>query len=214
MLSQNEHDIIKNSKSNKFQNGSPRDVENIHEIRKLIREQSNLVSFKQRVKSSPETDLELDLPFKRFSTLPDIPRVDDAFYRTESNLKIEKLENEENQIPIHIPKIDEKKSHSNYASKKDTFYHFASSSSSRINLGQKFSSFENDLTLRNALDLDEDLPLSNEPTVLNQRLVFTCPVARMISPIKRPQAPSPPTSPNHTRSIQNSESDAESNFMI
>ncbi|RNA02587.1 hypothetical protein BpHYR1_008443 [Brachionus plicatilis] len=208
---QNENGFLNNSKyANISQKPSPRDAENIHEIRRLIQEQSNVMPAKQRTKSNPNPNLDLDLPFKRFSTLPDIPSSDDPFYRTESNLKNDKIDNQEKQIGDQNSKNEEKKSQIiNIVSRKDTFYHFASSSTSRITIDQKFSSFENQSTLRNALDLDEDLPISNEPKIINQRLIFTCPVSRMISPIKRPQAPSPPTSAIRKRSFQNSESDSE-----
>ncbi|RNA29817.1 hypothetical protein BpHYR1_029250 [Brachionus plicatilis] len=210
---QNENGFLNNSKyANISQKPSPRDAENIHEIRRLIQEQTNVMPAKQRTKSNPNPNLDLDLPFKRFSTLPDIPSSDDPFYRTESNLKNDKIGNQEKQIGYQNSKNEEKKSQIiNIVSRKDTFYHFASSSTSRITIDQKFSSFENQSTLRNALDLDEDLPISNEPKIINQRLIYTCPVSRMISPIKRPQAPSPPTSAIRKRSFQNSESDSETN---
>ena len=205
MYFQNDPKILKSSIINQKTQVSG-EIEKMNEIRQLIKDQNVMPSTKQKIK----IDSQLEIPFKRFSTLPDIPREDDPFYRTESNLKMEKLENEHYQNSNN----NEKPQIVNYVSRKDTFYHFAPSNTNRMTINQKFSSLENELTLQNALDLDEDLPLSNEPTKLNQRLVFTCPVARMISPVKRPQAPSPPSSAIRKRNFLNSESDSESNFVL
>lgn len=189
-----------NSKNQEFG-----EVEKIDEIRKLIMDQNVIASTKHKININSKNN-EFEIPFKRFSTLPDIPREDDPFYRTESNLKMEKLENEQ----YHHLDNSEKTQTINYVTRKDTFYHFAPSNANKIHLNQKLASLENHLSLRNALDLDEDLPLFNEPTKLNQRQVFTCPVSRMISPVNRPQAPSPPSSALRKRNILNSESDSES----
>ena len=72
---------------------SPRDAENINEIRKLIREQSNITNngniIMHRSSNSDSSD-DLEVPVRKFTPLPDIPRSDDAYFRTESRLIKEK----------------------------------------------------------------------------------------------------------------------------
>lgn len=58
-------------------------------------------------------------------------------------------------------------------------------------------------SLPNAMDLDEDLPMNpvHEPT--HRRDIYTSPGERLISPIKRPQAPSPAASGYRRRELIN-----------
>ncbi|CAF0912102.1 unnamed protein product [Brachionus calyciflorus] len=189
-----------------------RDEENIQEIRKLIREQSNMTSKSvSRLRSHSDSSDEIEVPVKRFPPLPDIPRSDDPFYRTESKLikdRIDQnLDNNNNSNSFTMEVSDYKYSNN----KKDTLYHFASSSSNKIN--HRLPSIENH-SLQNAMDLDEDLPISNESTRINQRLIYTSPGDRIISPIKRPQAPSPPSSAHRKKSNQNSDTDSDNDLII
>lgn len=86
------------AKSNKHQLQQPiiastSELENINEIRKLIREQtmlnakSNASNVKFRVNNSnSDSSDELEVPVRRFTPLPDIPRSDEPYFRTESRL--------------------------------------------------------------------------------------------------------------------------------
>ena len=66
---------------------SPREVENINEIRKLIREQSNLnLNVVRHRSSNSDSSDDLEGPVRKFTPLPDIPRSEDAYFRTESRL--------------------------------------------------------------------------------------------------------------------------------
>lgn len=75
-------------------NTSPRETQNINEIRKLIRDQTFLANsradsatgvIRHRNQNSESSD-DLEVPVRRFTPLPDIPRYDDPYYRTESRL--------------------------------------------------------------------------------------------------------------------------------
>lgn len=200
---------------------SPREVENIQEIRKLIREQSNLVAKntgRVRIQSDSSDDIDIEVPVKRFPPLPDIPRSDDPFYRTESKLIKDDLEDQssflENSTAINFFNGDDQ--YFKFTTRKETLYHFATTSTSKINHSQRLPSLENQInhSLQNAMDLDEDLPLSNEPNKLNHRLIYTSPGDRMISPIKRPQAPSPPASAYRKKNNQSSDSDSDNDLII
>ena len=100
MALQNDFEYTKYSKTKYHQSAiqpSPREAENIQEIRKLIREQSNLAARstgRVRIQSDSSDDLDIEVPVKRFPPLPDIPRSDDPFYRTESKLIKDDLEDQ------------------------------------------------------------------------------------------------------------------------
>lgn len=77
------------------QETSPREADNIMEIRKLLREQSNLSNkaiSKMKHSNSDSSD-EFEIPLRRFTPLPDIPRSDDVYFRTESKLMKESKAN-------------------------------------------------------------------------------------------------------------------------
>ena len=76
---------------------TPREMDNINEIRKLIREQSFLNSKSNNNRSHngcSESSDEVEVPCRRFTPLPDIPRLDDAYYRTESRLITHEIDRE------------------------------------------------------------------------------------------------------------------------
>lgn len=104
-----------------------------------------------------------------------------------------------------------------YSRLKETRYHFGGSNttaSNKINFSHRLPALEKTInhSLQNTMDLDEDLPIN--PVCIgshNQRNVYTSPGDRIISPIKRPQAPSPPTSAfrRKTEDINIGSSDSE-----
>lgn len=200
---------------------SPREVDNINEIRRLIREQSNLSSSNKNIirhlNSNSDSSDELEVPVRRFTPLPDIPRSDDAYFRTESRLIKDKeilisdnfINDDKDEItytnnlntnnpannldlndynPVsaniiyHYP-------HNKY--KKETRYHFGSSTQNKINYSYRLPALEKQAnhSIQNTMDLDEDLPMNpvSEPDTNNSRQIYTSPGDRIISPIKRPQ---------------------------
>jgi len=194
---------------------SPREVENINEIRKLIREQSNLSSNVVRHRSTnSDSDSDLEVPVRKFTPLPDIPRSEDAYFRTESRLIKEKehvickensfiddkpvinyLNNSVDDItenPKHIENIYINHFNSNRKFKKETRYHFGTSSNqNKVNLCYRLPALEKQIShsIQSTMDLDEDLPMNpvSEPDTQNHRQIYTSPGDRIISPVKRPQ---------------------------
>jgi hypothetical protein len=245
-----------NSNSNRisqFYQVSPRQVENINEIRRLVREQSSIVI------SNSIGDLDgenLDAPLKKFTTpLPDIPRSDDAYYRTESRLikdciepepKLIQTSDNNNNKSLKNTDINLKNSINNEIFsdepclftdmpikfiRKETRYHFGNvsggggMSKNQINFSHRLPALDNNKqnhhNINNTMDLDEDLPINPinpTPDYINQRLIYTSPGDRIISPIKRPQAPSPMSSAYRRKSNKNfninSESDSETDLII
>lgn len=240
------------------------EIENINEIRKLIREQTLLksnVKLRVHTTNSDESD-ELEVPIRRFTPLPDIPRSDEPYFRTESRLiKTEiKCDNitltKQNtslgfdtqttttttttpvttNSPHQQHQQQQQNSSSSYcfdnlntqslnefskynrATNKETRYHFASSTttsgsmppSKKLN-NHRLPALEKIIThtIQNTMDLDEDLPMNPEP-IQNQRGIYTSPGDRIISPIKRPQAPSPLSSSLAYRRKANQKSDSDS----
>lgn len=98
MLTENQPKVKPNIQQH---NIASSEIENINEIRKLIREQT-LLNTKSNVKlrthnSNSDSSDELEVPIRRFTPLPDIPRLDEPYFRTESRLikneiKIDKKE--------------------------------------------------------------------------------------------------------------------------
>ena len=209
---------------------------NINDIRRLIREQTN-VSKNSRYYNgnSGDSSDELEVPIRKFTPLPDIPRMDDAYFRTESNL-VKRHHHNTNHLdldseysfiddskqeyaPAHTASGDPSSSSSSSTtmansavagnslnrtsfnakqSRKETRYHFGSSNYASFGNGKKafnhrLPSLEKNInhTIQSTMDLDEDLPMNPEPDRTNQRQIYTSPGDRIISPIKRPNAPSP-----------------------
>jgi hypothetical protein len=111
-----------------------------------------------------------DVPIRRYPPLPDIlmPSINNTFFRTEATLTQTKQAS-----PV----------------KKQVFNHFAPTQRAHLPALNK----RQNLPVTNAMDLDEDLPQCHtNPT--HRAATYTSPGERIISPIKRPSAPSPPTS--------------------
>ena len=111
-----------------------------------------------------------DVPIKRYPPLPEIsmPSINNTFFRTEATLT---------QTKQMSP------------AKKQVFNHFAPTQRAHLPALNK----RQNLPVTNAMDLDEDLPQCHtNPT--HRAATYTSPGERIISPIKRPSAPSPPTS--------------------
>lgn len=84
---------------------SPQELENINQIRKLIRDQSflglntsktNIVGSRNEYRESLD---DLEVPVRRFTPLPGIPRFEDPYYRTKSQLIKHEIDNDD--IPIN-----------------------------------------------------------------------------------------------------------------
>lgn len=151
----------------------------VDDFREIIREQSFIVQNN----STTDSDF-IDVPIKKYPPLPDIavPNLQpttNAFFRTEAVLTTSKQ-------PSSQPK-------------KQMFYHFAPPTQRghlpALNKRQA-------LPMTNVMDLDEDLPQCNT-TIAHRAATYTSPGDRVISPIKRPSAPSPPTSAQIKRPGQN-----------
>jgi hypothetical protein len=112
----------------------------------------------------------MDVPVKKYPPLPEIsiPSVNNTFFRTESTLT----------QPKQTTQI-----------KKQIFNHFAPTQRAHLPTLNK----RQNLLVTNAMDLDEDLPQCNTNST-HRAATYTSPGERIISPIKRPSAPSPPTS--------------------
>jgi len=199
---------------------SPNEQENINEIRKLIREQSFLgISSTDTIKVRNQNryfDLsdDIDVSIRRFTPLPGIPRFEDPYYRTESQLLKNEITNDSYKDSFSLKRslTNEKYSHSfeadNYYNsniKNKTQLMFTRGEAQKIN---HFSSIENksnkkcvhrlpaleksiNHSYQNTMDLDEDLPLNIVNESINRRGIYTSPGERLVSPVKRPQAPSP-----------------------
>lgn len=237
------------------QNGSPRQVDHIDEIRRLVREQSSITGGAAAVGGQYLDDDEVDVPIRKFTPLPDIPRSDDAYYRTESRLikeRVSPINSRNNSIFIENSSTSKetggslRKTSSGHNDddgnnsgddiiqvnnqglrqlKKDTVrYHFGGGSmiNSKVNYSShRLPSLEKTLThtIHNTMDLDEDLPMNpiSTPEYINQRMIYTSPGDRVISPIKRPQAPSPAASAyrrKSNKSFNNSQSDSDNDLII
>ena len=236
-----------------MQQFSPRNEENINDIRKVIREQSflnsNVHARRFRSSNSDSSD-DIEIPIRRFTPLPDIPRVDDAYFRTESKLIKNEIQNEsmDESQPIDIIEINDQLDVSNLISidscekeqnlstksilfddedgqqksfKRDTRYHFNLYScyqNKKILLNQRLPAIEkkSDM-LQNCTDLGEDLSMNvigDETLIQNQRLVYTSPGDRIISPIKRPQAPSPAAGAYRRKAKQKSDTNSDNDIFI
>ena len=225
---------------------SPRDEENINDIRRVIREQS-FISTKLQTRryrsSNSESSDEVEISVRRFTPLPDIPRADDVYFRTESKL----IKNELLLETSNGPQATELNTQANYqferidSDEKDqcftptqlneflfdessqklirktgeTRFHFVSTNSNKkMLLNQRLPAIEKKShTFQNSTDLGEDLPMSvttEVDSLQNQRQIYTSPADRTISPIKRPQAPSPASSAYRRKAKQQTQSDDDS----
>jgi hypothetical protein len=242
---------------------SPREVGNINEIRRLVREQSNVTANSVNVNVSMMAganldDDDLEVPIRKFTPLPDIPRSDDTYYRTESKLIRDNISSTaNNEIFIESrsgERADGKEVPSggvvggggdvlnsdsmilfannnlnsqpfNKYIRKETRYHFGGSSNTganKVGYSHRLPALEKNVnhTINNTMDLDEDLPMNpntTTPEYINQRMIYTSPGDRVISPIKRPQAPSPAASAYRRKSnkaFNNSQSDSDNDLII
>jgi len=147
----------------------------IDDFREIIREQSFIIP-----NNSSSDHNHIDVPIKKYPPLPDIavPNFNSnpsSFFRTETILTAPK------QNPP----------------KKQMFYHFAPSQRGHLPaLGRRQP------IMSTVMDLDEDLPQCNI-TITQRAATYTSPGDRVISPIKRPSAPSPPASAQIKRLGQN-----------
>jgi hypothetical protein len=133
-----------------------------------------------------------DVPIKKYPPLPDIsvPSINNKFFRTETILSKPK------QIK----------------SKKQIFNHFAPTQRGQLPILNKHHILPLP-TMSNVMDLDEDLPQCNT-NITHRAATYTSPGDRIISPIKRPPAPSPPTSAQIKRLDQNSFVDDEDSQLF
>jgi len=147
----------------------------IDDFREIIREQSFIIP-----NNSSSDHNHIDVPIKKYPPLPDIsmPSVNNTFFRTETILS--------------TPKQTQ--------SKKQIFNHFAPTQRGQLPILNKRHILP---TMSNVMDLDEDLPQCNT-NITHRAATYTSPSDRIISPIKRPSAPSPPTSAQIKRLGQHS----------
>ncbi len=207
---------------------SPQELENINQIRKLIRDQSFLGfnSSKTNIVRSrneyPESLDDLEVPVRRFTPLPGIPRFEDPYYRTESQLIKHEIDNDD--IPMNSTYSSLKRSLTmneskySYLFEADNYYNDTVKSKNQLMFtrgeAQKINHFSSvksnahkkcvhrlpaleksiNHSLQNTMDLDEDLPMNPVNETINRRGVYTSPGERLVSPVKRPQAPSPASS--------------------
>jgi hypothetical protein len=151
----------------------------IDDFREIVREQSFI---NPNHSTTSDHHHHIDVPIKKYPPLPDITipsmsSTNNTFFRTETILT--------------PPKTSQ--------SKKQMFYHFASTQRGQL---PALNKHQNLPTISNMMDLDEDLPQCNA-NVGNRAATYTSPGDRIISPIKRPSAPSPPTSAQVKRPGQN-----------
>jgi len=149
----------------------------IDDFREIIREQSFITP-----NNSSSDHNHIDVPIKKYPPLPDIavPNTNstiNTFFRTETILTKPK----QNQP------------------KKQMFYHFAPTQRGHLPSLNKRHILP---TMVNVMDLDEDLPQCHTP-IAHRAATYTSPGDRVISPIKRPSAPSPPASAQIKRPGQN-----------
>lgn len=141
----------------------------IDEIREMTREQ-----YADNLGGTDFDEDVVDVPVKRYPPLPDINQSgpgmpSHTFIRTEAILTAPKQ-----RSPV----------------KSKMVYHFAPTQRGHLpalNKGPLVPS------ILNTMDLDEDLP-QNSTNLAPRAATYTSPGERIISPIKRPSAPSPPTS--------------------
>lgn len=150
----------------------------IDDFREIIREQSFIIPSH----SSSSDPNHLDVPVRKYPPLPDISTLHvhsntNAFYRTETILTQPKTE---------LPR-------------KQMCFHFASGQYGHL---PSLSKRPAPLAVTNAMDLDEDLPQCGN-SIPQRTATYTSPGDRVISPIKRPSAPSPPASAQIKRAGQN-----------
>ena len=127
-----------------------------------------------------------DVSVKKYPPLPDIPNpsVNNTFFRTETTFTMVK--------PTQ--------------GKKQVFNHFGQTQRAHLPALSK----PHTLAVTNAMDLDEDLP-QGPVNSIHRTATHTSSGERIISPIKRPSAPSPPTSAQIKRLGQNSFVDGDEN---
>ena len=152
----------------------------IDDFREIIREQSFIIPSHSSSSSSDPNHL--DVPVRKYPPLPDISTQHvhsstNAFYRTETILTQPKSE---------LPR-------------KQMCFHFASVQPGHL---PSLSKRPVPLAVTNAMDLDEDLPQCGN-SIPQRAATYTSPGDRVISPIKRPSAPSPPASAQIKRAGQN-----------
>ena len=140
----------------------------IDDFREIVREQSFIIP-----NNSSSEDNHIDVPVKKYPPLPDIAvpgssLTNNAFFRTETTLI---------KPTVNQPK-------------KQMFYHFASTQRGHLPALNKPHNLP---SMSNAMDLDEDLPQCYA-NIAHRVATYTSPGDRIISPIKRPSAPSPPVS--------------------
>lgn len=217
---------------------------NINQIRKVIREQTTLHLKGKNAQNRPmvpsynsDDSDDLEVPVRKFTPLPDIPRADNPYYRTESKLIKNEIDNDDDDeverphgaLPlknIHnnsTPIVNSFENHHTESTHRiqekpnlnmeTRLNHFASNPKPKAQI-HRLPALEKHLNhgLHQTMDLDEDLPLNpiNTTNVRNQRMTYTSPGDRIISPIKRPQAPSPPASSiNRRKEHSNSDSDSD-----
>lgn len=99
-------------------------------------------------------------------------------------------------------------------SNKQIYNHFASSQRTQLpSLNSNNNNKRSILpTMLNVMDLHEDLPQCNINTT-HRAATYTSPGDRIISPIKRPSAPSPPTSAQIRRFDQINHEDNQQNYL-
>lgn len=149
----------------------------IDDFREIIREQSFILP-----NNSSTSTLSEQVPIKKYPPLPDIavPSMNsstNSFFRTETNLQTSKVT----------------------PPKKQVFNHFAPTQRQHLPALNKRPMPP---TMSNVMDLDEDLPQCST-TIAHRAATYTSPGDRVISPIKRPSAPSPPASAQIKRLGQN-----------
>ncbi|CAF0762411.1 unnamed protein product [Didymodactylos carnosus] len=182
-----------------------REKSTIDEIREIVREQS-FITTPTPLMGTTQHEFG-DVPVKKYPPLPDILTTDDTFYRTESSLLPSENDLTSYSKNHHYPRI---------ITTKQMFYHFATppkrhtttnnyhhrrtlnttTQQQQHRLPALNSNHYQKKTIVNVMDLNEDLPFvfpSNTNNII-QRSTYTSPGERVISPIKRPSAPSPPAS--------------------
>ncbi|UJR14465.1 hypothetical protein I4U23_001462 [Adineta vaga] len=160
----------------------------INDFREIVREQSFVTPTNSDYNS-------IDVPVKKFPPLPDITAlntsINNGFYRTETIL------------------TSPKQAHP----KKQIFNHFAPEQRGYLPALNKSHMVS---TMSKVMDLDEDLPHYVTDTK-HRAATYTSPGERIVSPIKRPSAPIPPTSaqikrPGQTAFINGEEDEQDDDY--
>lgn len=185
--------------------------------------------------SNSEDFEDTEVPVRKFTPLPNIPRADDNYFRTESHLIQSDINDMSRERPcgalppsniksvdsiiLNAPQVDivprsELKSNINFENKQakwETRYHF---STQKKHSTKRLPALDKQYNLHQAMDLDEDLPVN--PVSINnhqnQRVAYTSPGERIVSPVKRPSAPSPPKSSYNKYHENNSDSDTDNSL--